>query len=80
MLDGDEFSRKTEFYIYCADNYDLLIDSRYVDAGVIQIHGLSKYGCPVFQVSSIWSVFHDNWILIGLILMVIGAYLLFYGR
>ena len=80
VLDSDEGSRKTEFYLRCADNYDLEIQSRYVDNEIIKIDGASRYGCPVFQVSSIWNVFQDNWILIGLILMVIGAYLLFYGR
>ena len=46
----------------------------------MRINGASKYGCPVFQVSNIWNVFHDNWILIGIILLIVGLYLLFYGR
>ncbi len=38
------------------------------------------YACPVFQVSNIWKVFEDNWIIIGLIMIVLGLHLLFFGR
>lgn len=44
------------------------------------IKGNSEYGCPVFEVSSIWKVFEDNWILIGIVLFIVGAHMLFFGR
>lgn len=46
----------------------------------LSISGSSKYGCPVFEVSSLWNVFHDNWIIIGILMVLLGLHLLFFGR
>lgn len=46
----------------------------------ITIEANSLYGCPAFEVSNLWAVFLDNQILFGVILFVLGLYMLFYGR
>lgn len=34
----------------------------------------------MIQMERIWTVIHDNLIFVGLILVIVGGYLLFYGR
>ena len=46
----------------------------------MMISGSSAYGIPMIQMERIWAVIHDNLIFVGLILVVVGGYLLFYGR
>ena len=51
-----------------------------IDDDSILIEGKSKYGCPVFQVSSLWVVIDENPLIFGIILFVIGVQSLFFGR
>jgi hypothetical protein len=39
----------------------------------------SQYGCPIFEISSIWQAISDNLIIFGIILTLVGALTLFYG-
>jgi hypothetical protein len=71
---------QTSYEIECSDNGDWEIKSVTSNSTTISIKGKSQYGCPVFEVSSIWKVFDENWVLFGIILLVIGVHMLFFGR
>lgn len=68
------------YNLECHEDEAFNVEAPTVDGKEIRIRGRTKYGCPVFEVSSIWKVFKDNWIVIGLILFVLGLHLLFFGR
>src|SRR5690606_32000314 len=43
------------------------------------IKGESAYGCPVFQISSLWTTLEEHSVIFGIILFVLGFQMLFYG-
>lgn len=72
--------RHTKLQIKCTDEEDFQVKNIYQTNEEIVIEGESSSGCPIFQVSSLWTVVEDHYIIFGLVLMVIGFHSLFFGR
>lgn len=43
------------------------------------IYGMSPYACPVFELSSIWKALTENQLIFGVLMVIVGFVMLFFG-
>jgi hypothetical protein len=67
--------------VFCSDEeYFKQKSVRFENNGSrLVIRGESAYGCPVFQISSLWTTLEEHQLILGIILFLLGFQLLFYG-
>lgn len=80
MTTADKTKAAT-FRIFCSD--EDYFDQKYYkftnNNNVLVITGESSSGCPVFQISSLWTTLEEHQVILGIILFLLGFQLLFYG-
>lgn len=78
--DSSEPRRHTELSIKCSDSENFDITNFEFSDEKVLIEGHSSSGCPIFQVSSLWSIVEEHYVVCGLVLLAVGFHSLFFGR